>query len=738
MATFIRHALAYVTRQDPVALKGLRSSECAIQLLKCLQQAPYLFVLDGFERVLTAYHRLHKAQLPDGDVQAGLRDCTNQRDGEVLRQFLQCAPSKILISSRLMPRILEDRVTQGVLPSVRHLALQGLAEPDVLQLMRSAGIHGDHSAMVNFANQFGRHSLVLRILCGAIADDPVHPGDFDAWSKDAMAGGGLRLSDVYLTQRYTHILAYAFRGLDEKKQQLLSRIAVLSNSADRATIAVLNPYLPPRPQEVPPPIDLHFDKEQCEALEAHPTTPAYRQAISDCDAALKELVDRGLLQWDRSTDTYDLHPVVRAYAYEQIDPPDRTRTFNTIRDHFASLPPEKYDQATELVHLKNSIEIYRAFVGAGRLDEAVRFYEGSFGTTLYVSLGAYHTIIELLCPLFVGNLDGYPVLSSPDAQSYVLNGLAIAWSHAARPEEANKLFERAIPLDLQAMNWSYLVIGLRNLSSGLRAVNQLAASDAVSRLAQQLAEAADNPDDVTMSLHERLLAQILFGNFDEAEKLDNQFWQRVTRQPRTYHLGDGEYLRCLLLFCKECLTETDLEHAWQRAGQGRNLSKQHDLLALRAEWSLGQGHLEAALEAIEQALQIARKTGVPSPEDLALRALIQARLGWSTTARQTLGEALESWDARLPQCGRFAAQAHLELGNREQAKSHALAAFRLAWADGPPFVRWFELQQCRQLLAALDTAEPVLPTSDPATIAPIPCATEIDAVIKKLRSRKKR
>ena len=81
------------------------------------------------------------------------------------------------------------------------------------------------------------------------------PDDFDRWIADPRAGGGLQFQRLNLMQRRTHILDFAYEGLDPTIRQLLSRIAVLGDSADHATLSVLNPYLPPRPDPVPEPSD---------------------------------------------------------------------------------------------------------------------------------------------------------------------------------------------------------------------------------------------------------------------------------------------------------------------------------------------------------------------------------------------------------------------------------------------------------------------------------------------------
>jgi ADP-ribose pyrophosphatase YjhB (NUDIX family) len=466
MHTFLRHALAYVTRQDPESLLDLSTYDCGQQLLTELNRRPYLLVLDGFERVLTAYHRLDKAQMPDDQVPVDKRECTNPKDGDVLRQLVHCSPSKVLLSSRLMPRVLEDRSSHKPIPGVRHLELEGLAPADALDMVRRSGVRGNTAVIRDFVDQFDRHALVLRIVCGMITDYRPKPGDFVAWRTDPYAGGRLKLSDLPLKQRYTHILDFAFRGLPEKTRQLLGRIAVLSDGADYATIAFLNPFLPPRPEEVEEPddpfdsymwrwfqqqLDRASSTEKREAIEAaraafrtknapkyrdqkeayklyqealhtYFSSTEYHKALADFHAALSDLEDRGLLQWDRASNAYDLHPVVRAHAFERLVESERTETYNTIHDYFAKLPPEDLDKATEIIQVKNSIAILQALIGCQRFKDAIIFYRKGLDNALMFSISAYSLVCELLYPLLKSDLDGW---SNTTYQSYAINSLSL-------------------------------------------------------------------------------------------------------------------------------------------------------------------------------------------------------------------------------------------------------------------------------------------------------------------------
>jgi hypothetical protein len=334
MSAFVRHALAYITQQDPDALaKETSHYQRCQELLTELKKRPFLLVLDGFERVLTANHRWDKAQQRDDKIEADLRECVEPRDGELLQQLLHGSPSKVILSTRLFSSILERGGRP--IPGVAHHQLNGLSRPDTLAFFRHHRIKGNEQAMLDFADQFGCHSLLLLVVCGEIAKYLRKPFDFDAWRADPIYGGKLKLSELDLKQRYNHILRFALEGLDEQKRKLLCRIAVLSENMTYDTLAVLNPFLPLKPK-----------KPTKDALRKYQESAEYRQAILAFDKSLDEFQGRGLLQRDRDSGHYDMHPVVRGHAADFLEESDRKQTFLTVRDHFEGLPPDDFDKAT--------------------------------------------------------------------------------------------------------------------------------------------------------------------------------------------------------------------------------------------------------------------------------------------------------------------------------------------------------------------------------------------------------
>lgn len=763
MQTFVRHALAYVTCQDPESLrKGMSHHERGQLLLTELRRRPYLLVLDGFERVLTAYHRLDKAQVPDDQVDTGLTKCINPTDGALLVQLLRCRPSKILLSSRLFPHELVDRGSRRPVAGVRHLHLDGLPPQHALDLIHDAGVHGDRHAMLGFIDQFGRHSLLLRIVCGMIADYPKKPYDFDAWYADPNYGGGLKLSEVDLKQRNTHILHYALCGLGDMQRQILSRIAVLPENADYDTIAVVNPLLPSRPKlvkEPSDPFDSDYWRSVCESektastegdrrqitefireirssLEAshrkaqeayrhyQDAVNAYRadylRALIPFDKALKELVDRGLVQWDRAANSYDMHPVVRGYAAEQLDGRDKAQTFDQIRDHFASLPPDRLNEATEIAHVKNSLEIYRAFVGAGRLDEAANYYRGGLSNTLLLSLGAHAVILELLKPLFRNDFEAVPSLDSEYDRSYFLNHLAIVLGVIGRDEEALSVYRRKIKLDLRRESWVSLATGLRNYSTSLFTLGRGAEAAAALSLAYDISSVVNDADGVALVISYKMIKSIKEGSLGEDEAAF-EAW-RLRQQSANGRLwpGEIEYWRCFNRFQHGRLAEAEWRAGFDLAVRSRDLLHHCMFLSLHAMWALREGRPESALDSIEQALQITRRTGAPSLEYHDLRAWALARLWRPDEARAALEDGVRSL---------YAAETYLVLGDRAAARECLLRTYHWAWGEGPPHVYWYQLERCRALLVEIGEPEPQLPAFDPATVPTPPFEHEIRARI---------
>ncbi len=618
MAAFVRHALAYVTGQDPDSFsKETSHYQRCQELLTVLRARPFLLVLDGFERVLTAYQSWDKAQQRDETIDADLRKCAEPRDGELLQQLLHGGPSKVILSTRLFPHALGDRASRRPIPGVAHHKLGGLSRPDALAFVRHAGIQGNEQAMLDFAMEFGYHSLLLKVVCGEIANYQRKPFDFDIWRADPIYGGKLKLSTLDLKQRKHHILRFALDGLDEQKRKLLCRIAVLSETVTYETLAVLNPFLPPRPDHAPA-----------------PARGADRQAVRDFDTALKELQDRGLLQWDRDSGAYDMHPVVRGHAAEVLDDADRKQTFLILCDHFAGLPPDDFGTATDLSHVAHSLRVYRCLIGADRVEGAVGFLAKDLILTLYHHIGAYSVIPELAASLFPNrDFDATPLVAFSHNLCRILDCLGNSLAAVGRKEEAISVYTRLLGYDLQCGSHKDVTMDLRNLWELFVELGRFAEGYAILNAARDIGELAGGRDGLTKTIFKQMCQAIVQGEFGEYERFQTEFLARPRPPQIYYQVGDLEYWCCVSHFYQGRLSLTELQAGYELSVRERNVRGQHRFLSLRAEVELRAARPAAALDAIDEAIKVVNRLGSPSLGYHDLRAWALAELGRAADAR---------------------------------------------------------------------------------------------------------
>ena len=124
MTRFLQELLAYTTGQPMKQVRKLERASLADQVTAELRSRPYLLILDGFERLLAAYHRFDPSKLRDEEVEPDKRSLIEPQADDIVRRLVAAGPSKILISTRLMPIALQGRFGQQM-PGVRHLRLPG-------------------------------------------------------------------------------------------------------------------------------------------------------------------------------------------------------------------------------------------------------------------------------------------------------------------------------------------------------------------------------------------------------------------------------------------------------------------------------------------------------------------------------------------------------------------------------------------------------------------------------------
>ena len=238
---------------------------------------------------------------------------------------------------------------------------------------------------------------------------------------------------------------------------------------------------------------------------------------------------------------------------------------------------------------------------------------------------------------------------------------------------------------------------------------------------------------------------------------DTELWLRCRLILADYHLQTGNLSdsRSYLDACRECLNDNQMD-SWARSFFARlevSLARRNDritteliqvslklvrssgamfdelrILEEAAGWYQDCGAHEEALTAFNELIAL---TNTTSERDSV--SLYQARRAQSVIA---LGRTEEAWPIILQfekhrnKPNSFSARHYLTLGDHQKAREHALDAYKDLWGDGPPFQDHWALEDCREVLRALNEAEPELPPFDPSKIEPFDFEADVERLIE--------
>jgi hypothetical protein len=697
MADFCRRALAYITGEPLDTFNKRKTADLSRQLLHHLQISPWLLVLDGLERVLVAYHRFDAAQVTDEEAsqptdQIAKRDpCAAIRpeDDDLLRALAAATPSKILITTRLVPRILLNPAGQGI-PGVLRVSLPGLRPADAEQLLKSCGIKGNSEAIQNYLkNHCDCHPLVTGVLAGLINDYLLDTGNFDAWATAPDGGGRLNLATLDLVQKRNHILEAALLALPEKSLQLLSIMALLSESVDYSTLSALNP--------------------------------------TELPDTIRDLKRRGVLQYDHFSRQYDLHPVVRGIAAGRLAPEEKNSFGQRVVDYFSAKSHNPYDEAETLDDLRDGLHVFRTLLKMGLYQQAFNAWRGDLSNALVFNLEDNVEVLAILRPFFSKGWGILPSDIDEDDAACLANDAAIALGHVGENAESLFAYHTCLASALKRKYFSVAGIYLRNISIVL---NRPAQKEGCLLSSIDLATLCDDEQGLFLARLFRFSQLTEFGKWTQAEAIWNLLdpmgrdWSRAVYRP-----GYAEYWYAAFCFRRGDFREEHLATAEDLAKAGKNRSVVRYLHGLRGQWHMERGEWALAAESLQEAVSMARaigKTVAKAETGLALAKFHLGQLDDPHREAQNLANQRQCNDLAL-------AELWLAIGEQNEAKKHALAAYELAWADGEPYVYRYELNKSRALLETLGVPIPNLPPYDPTKDEKLPWEDEVAAAIAELR-----
>jgi Domain of unknown function (DUF4062) len=710
MVDFCRRALAYMTGRPTKTFESVQQPELAKELIRQLQARSWLLILDGLERVLVAYHRYDAAQVPD--ELAGTADEIAQRDPckairpldeDLIWKLAAASPSKILITSRLVPSVLLNAAGRP-LPGVVHKRLPGLRPADAEALLRACGVHGSPRKMQDYMQRHcDCHPLVTGVVAGLINDYLPDRGHFDAWAADPEHGGHLDLADLNLIQKRNHILTTALEALSDAGRRLLSTLSLLAESFDYTMLAALNPHRP--------------------AAEEHEAKVALNSTVRD-------LEQRGLLQYDRQAARWDMHPVVRSVAFSTLGDQDRTRVGQRIIDHFSRQHHDPYQLTKSIEDLRDVITVVRTYFQIGREDEAWTMLKGDLMNALLFNVEAYPECLALLQPFFPYGWSAPTIGAGKDDLGSLASNAAISFSGLGEFAQSVELDKIVVQNGVSNRKWHDTRVGLTNLSADLLSMNRLADSHHYAILALRVARVLNISQDLFRARLNSFEVLAAIGHWDEAEKAWNQLSRMGREWPRNlYRPGSAEqsFLE-FFQFPLGRLTDEDITGALAQARNGNNRQAMRRLYRLQGKWRLARYEYALAAESLQDAIRMAHEANFPDLESETMLALARFHLGQLPAPREEAARLSARDPSHLS-----LAELWLAIEDNERAIIHAEAAYRHAWADGEPYVRRDHLDRAKTLLQRLGEDTPSLPAYDRNQHVMEPWEFEILTEIKKLR-----
>jgi hypothetical protein len=685
-------------------------------LLEAMRGANILIVLDGFERLLRQYGRMDAALVSDdedNEIDPSQRDCSSPLTETFLRGLSGAGmKSKVLMTTRLCPRALES-ADGKLLKGCREAPLATFSPEDAVTYFHNEGVKATRAEIITLCAAYGYHPLSLSLLVGLINADHEQRGDIEAVKN-------LEIFEDVKARRH-HVLERAYGSLAPERRDLLSKMSCFRGSMEYAVLKKVFPS-------------------------------------PDLDKSLLDLRQRGLLQYvsplltgapfgdDKGAGVrYDMHPIVRHYAYDHFtDEKRRKEAHVQLAEHFIDAMPVTKAKVKTLEDLAPVIELYHHMVGAGNLDEARKLYRDRLQEAIYYQFGAYQLQIEFLRALFLDGEDKLPRLKDESAQAWTLNELANSYSSNGQPRRAVPLFEMQIAIREKQGIKKSVAIGLGNLACMAQIyIGALSAAERNNRRRIELTrEIADDGSEAIGHLELGLVLTYLgaWQNAEQgltiAEKVFDKYGAGQTNYVsvvRAYHAQ-----RFLLMARSNPQSSIEnlksaikcAQRALELADETAKTLYSHPRDYVRAYWLLGSAYranneLTLAEENLSKALNLCRQINLAEMEaDILLDVArlryashkssgtsqddlkdAQEKASEALTITERSGYVLQGADVNLFLAELALAGYRLEglkVGSdKEAAKFHAQEALRLATCDGPPYYYKVAYEEAERFLEQL-------------------------------------
>jgi len=779
MADFGRKALAYMEGADP---GELNRPDLQDRLSDALEDKPWLFVLDGVERLLNEYNSPGAANMQEqeGDASAkgDIDPCAPflDEDAELLRQLASCAPSKLLLTTRLRPSCLLNR-TGNYIPDVEPKSLSGLSDDDALAMMRRQNITGSGARIQAFLRHAcACHPLAIGAIAGLVLEYLEAPGDFDKWYDDQDHGGALNLADLDLKQRQNHILEYAVDVVDDASKLVLGQIVMLEHGATYNRLRGANPLRPARPDnlkqqdpntpKISPaqllgkrkktatdPLSGKAASEGEKSKVQKDTTlaewqrsDAVRAADRELDTAIRNLLRRGLILFSEGDEYYDLHPIVRSVVDQRTRADQRKAIGQTMIDHLTSVQRPPFEEATTLEDVQPGVDLVRMYQQTDAFDDAADYFTGKIFGPLFRRFDALMMLESMLKAFFPDDWFSTPHVSTVERHLSLLKCVF----PVVRERDNQKTVEltyKALELALQAKLTSYftdLIYSLSVFHHDEGKIAEFAALlDALKRLED--AESAANafaPSERKASL--RLLEALQVLCIEKQEYEDARvYFEELEGEDKKVTSGrccNALVWRAICQLYEDELTLSDLQNYAEAISKNGRLRSLEFIYQVRGDWHMVREEYQEAQRWYSEAINMARRSGRRRHHSEASRCLARIRDEQIFDARGQVKNFEANGKADFT-----CAKIWKELGEIEKAKDAALRAHANETQDGHPFFNRDTVARIEDFLGELNVEPPEIVDHNPDLVRPYPWEPMVEQMLvwldeerQKMEKRKER
>ncbi|NQE44799.1 hypothetical protein C5S31_02090 [ANME-1 cluster archaeon GoMg2] len=412
------------------------------------------------------------------------------------------------------------------------------------------------------------------------------------------------------------------------------------------------------------------------------------------------LVDWRLISYDETKKTYATHPLIKGYFESDFDETIKKLCHKRIYQYFGEHASEQPETLAEMQPLFE--QVYHG-CAAGLYDEVLYdvYWEKIHRREVHYityKLGAWETDLSLAETFFPeSDLSQMPLVSKKSDQSWLLNTAGLTLLSTGRPKEAEGPLKTAIDLYIKANQIAYASVGYRNLAELQFRSGELESGLESAQRALDAAENAKSDEDIKNS--KAYLAWIihLLGKVEDA---GNWFCQADELQIKI----DGYLLHSIWgVFYADFLISTKrIEEAFELTKLNLEICHYQNWLddISRCHRCLGaieriRGNHKSAETHLQNALEIARKVGMPELEIKALLEFSRLHLDMKRheaairAAREVLKIcARTGFKLYEPEAEIVLSKAYLALNDIEQAKTLAHSAYEKAigmkyrWQEG--------------------------------------------------------